>query len=89
MKPNTQKFTQEEYSPYTATYDFENGVITIDYNPEAIAFIMKDEIRLKSLFKTLNERMIKYGFNNSIKLIDDYQSIPEPSYKYDESCLCD
>ena len=87
MKSNTETFDTKHYSPYKATYDFTNGVITIDYHPEVMAYIMKDEIHFKYLLKSLCEKMTKYGFQKSIDLIDDYQSIPEPEYKYDESLL--
>jgi hypothetical protein len=77
MKPNTQNFTREEFSPCTAKYNHNDGIITIDFFPEAMAFLMKDCDRYKRIMDNI-QMGITQCFNRSIELIHDRQSIPEP-----------
>ncbi|PIQ45691.1 MAG: hypothetical protein COW04_06195 [Deltaproteobacteria bacterium CG12_big_fil_rev_8_21_14_0_65_43_10] len=76
MIPNNDPLIIEEYQLYTAHYNPEDGVITIDFFPEGIAFVMKDEVRYQNHLNKIKQR-INDCFRKSVNLLNNRQSTSE------------
>ena len=69
--------TIKEYQTYKAIYNFTDGLITIDFSPEAIEYNIKNKASYKETLDRINMR-IDECFKKSVSHLRSRQSTFEP-----------